>query len=92
MAEEMAEAGPAPVGAAAQIDAAAHLRSPAYLRLLLLAALIGVPTSAAAYFFLQRSMRSSGGCPPTCRMRWGSPLRRSGGRCRFSCSPVFSSV
>jgi hypothetical protein len=29
MAEEMAEAGPAPVGAAAPIDAAAHLRSPA---------------------------------------------------------------
>jgi H+/Cl- antiporter ClcA len=48
----------APVGGAAARgapppDAAGQLRSPAYLRLLLLAALIGVPISAAAYFFLQ---------------------------------------
>ena len=35
------------------VDAAAQLRSPGYARLLLLAALIGVPISAAAYFFLQ---------------------------------------
>ncbi len=34
-------------------DSAAQLRSPAYVRLLLLAAIIGVPISAAAYFFLQ---------------------------------------
>jgi H+/Cl- antiporter ClcA len=34
-------------------DADARLRSGAYARLLLLAALIGVPVSAAAYFFLQ---------------------------------------
>jgi H+/Cl- antiporter ClcA len=33
-------------------DPADHLRSPAYLRLLLLAALVGAPISAAAYFFL----------------------------------------
>jgi H+/Cl- antiporter ClcA len=35
------------------VDAAAQLRSSGYVRLLLLAALIGVPISAAAYFFLQ---------------------------------------
>lgn len=39
--------------AAALADGTVQLRSPAYLRLLLLAALIGVPISAAAYFFLQ---------------------------------------
>jgi H+/Cl- antiporter ClcA len=49
MAEETAKADAAP----AAPDAEAQLRSPAYLRLLLLAALIGVPISAAAYFFLQ---------------------------------------
>ncbi|MET7991061.1 alpha/beta fold hydrolase [Amycolatopsis sp. NPDC005232] len=36
-----------------QPDLAARLRSPAYLRLLVIAAIIGVPISAAAYFFLQ---------------------------------------
>jgi H+/Cl- antiporter ClcA len=35
------------------VDPAARLRSAAYVRLLLLAAIIGVPISAAAYFFLQ---------------------------------------
>ena len=35
------------------VDAPAQLRSPAYARLLLLAAIIGVPISATAYFFLQ---------------------------------------
>lgn len=43
----------APSGAATQADAAAQLRSPAYVRLLVLAAVIGVPISAAAYYFLQ---------------------------------------
>jgi H+/Cl- antiporter ClcA len=40
-------------GQAAPADEAARLRSPTYARLLLLAALVGVPISAAAYFFLQ---------------------------------------
>ncbi|OLT18842.1 Cl- channel voltage-gated family protein [Pseudonocardia sp. CNS-139] len=39
--------------AAPPADPAEQLRSPAYVRLLLLAAVIGVPVSAAAYFFLQ---------------------------------------
>jgi H+/Cl- antiporter ClcA len=38
---------------AVPVDEVVRLRSPAYVRLLLLAALIGVPISAAAYFFLQ---------------------------------------
>jgi H+/Cl- antiporter ClcA len=42
----MPEPGPAP-------DPAALLRSPAYLRLLVLAGLIGVPISAVAYFYLK---------------------------------------
>ncbi|MEW2507932.1 chloride channel protein [Amycolatopsis sp. NPDC047767] len=50
-------AAPPPAGgsaaAPAQTGAAAQLRSRAYVRLLVLAALIGVPISAAAYFFLQ---------------------------------------
>ncbi|GEL19792.1 chloride channel protein [Pseudonocardia asaccharolytica] len=54
---ETAAAAPAgggpPEGPAASRDAAALLRSPEYLRLLLLAAVIGVPISAAAYYFLQ---------------------------------------
>jgi H+/Cl- antiporter ClcA len=44
-------AGPAG-GMATPADAAAQLRSPAYARLLVLAAIIGAPISAAAYFFL----------------------------------------
>jgi H+/Cl- antiporter ClcA len=40
-------------GMATPSDAAAQLRSPAYARLLVLAAIIGAPISAAAYFFLQ---------------------------------------
>ena len=48
-----APAGGAAARGAPPPDAAGQLRSPAYLRLLLLAALIGVPISAAAYFFLQ---------------------------------------
>jgi H+/Cl- antiporter ClcA len=44
-------AAPAGPGAAPK-DPAAPLRSPAYLRLLILAALLGVPISAAAYGFL----------------------------------------
>jgi H+/Cl- antiporter ClcA len=44
----------APAGSVATpSDAAAQLRSPAYARLLVLAAIIGAPISAAAYFFLQ---------------------------------------
>lgn len=39
--------------AAAAHDPTAGLRSPAYLRLLLIAAALGVPVSAAAYYFLQ---------------------------------------
>lgn len=52
-------AAPAPAGGATddpsrpQPDPTAQLRSLAYARLLVLAALIGVPISAAAYFFLQ---------------------------------------
>jgi H+/Cl- antiporter ClcA len=38
---------------ASPVDAAERLRSPAYVRLLILAAIIGAPISAAAYFFLQ---------------------------------------
>lgn len=40
-------------GPADGIDAVALLRSRGYLRLLILAALLGVPISAAAYYFLQ---------------------------------------
>src|SRR4051812_28007410 len=39
--------------AATPDDPMARLRSPAYLRLLLIAAALGVPVSAAAYYFLQ---------------------------------------
>ncbi|MGW4486642.1 chloride channel protein [Amycolatopsis sp. NPDC004368] len=47
-------AAPAPPGEpAGQADPAKQLRSAAYVRLLVLAAIIGVPISAAAYFFLQ---------------------------------------
>jgi hypothetical protein len=38
---------------AGPLDPATLLRSPEYLRLLALAAVIGVPISAAAYYFLQ---------------------------------------
>src|SRR4051794_183184 len=48
-----APAGGAAAGGAPPPDPAGQLRAPAYLRLLVLAALIGVPISAAAYFFLQ---------------------------------------
>src|SRR5690242_12319978 len=41
-----------PAGAPSEAAASAVLRSPAYLRLLLLAAVLGVPVSAAAYLFL----------------------------------------
>jgi H+/Cl- antiporter ClcA len=43
----------APRGANRPPDPAAQLRSRAYLRLLVLAAIIGAPISAAAYYFLQ---------------------------------------
>ncbi|WP_326834376.1 chloride channel protein [Amycolatopsis rhabdoformis] len=47
-------AAPVPPGdPASEPDPAAQLRSGAYVRLLVLAAVIGVPISAAAYFFLQ---------------------------------------
>jgi hypothetical protein len=39
-------------GMATPADVAAQLRSPAYARLLVLAAILGAPISAAAYFFL----------------------------------------
>jgi H+/Cl- antiporter ClcA len=42
----------APAGTATPPDAEAQLRSPAYVRLLVLAAIIGAPISAAAYYFL----------------------------------------
>jgi H+/Cl- antiporter ClcA len=42
----------AQAGPATPADAEAQLRSPAYARLLVLAAIIGAPISAAAYFFL----------------------------------------
>jgi H+/Cl- antiporter ClcA len=48
-----AAAGGQPGGAGVSLDAASLLRSRGYARLLLLAALIGVPISAAAYYFLQ---------------------------------------
>jgi chloride channel protein, CIC family len=47
-----AAADGAPRGADRPLDPTAQLRSPAYLRLLLLAAVIGAPISAAAYCFL----------------------------------------
>jgi chloride channel protein, CIC family len=56
MAETAAAASPpgaAPrVPAASPPDPATQLRSPAYVRLLLLAAIVGAPISAAAYWFL----------------------------------------
>jgi hypothetical protein len=41
-------------------------RSPAYVRLLLLAAVLGVPVSAAAYLFLYLVGLVQLGCSPTC--------------------------
>jgi H+/Cl- antiporter ClcA len=50
----MTDRASAPSGdTAPPVDVAAQLRSPAYVRLLILAAIIGAPISAAAYFFLQ---------------------------------------
>jgi H+/Cl- antiporter ClcA len=49
---DTAAAAPVPAGGAAP-DPVALLRSPGYVRLLLIAALVGVPISAAAYYFLQ---------------------------------------
>ncbi len=46
-------ASPQPDAAAPPADPAALLRSPQYLLLLVVAAVLGVPVSAAAYFFLQ---------------------------------------
>jgi len=43
---------PASGGGPATPDASAALRSPAYVRLLLLAAVLGVPVSVAAYLYL----------------------------------------
>src|SRR5215467_12310023 len=53
---KQAAPGPAPTAAGpapAQPDAHAQLRSAAYRKLLILAAIIGAPISAAAYGFLQ---------------------------------------
>jgi H+/Cl- antiporter ClcA len=49
----MTASDPADAPAAAPVDPTALLRSPEYLRLLVVAAVLGVPVSAAAYFFLQ---------------------------------------
>jgi H+/Cl- antiporter ClcA len=46
-------ASPPADAAAPPVDPAALLRSPEYLRLLAVAAVLGVPVSAGAYFFLQ---------------------------------------
>ena len=46
-------ASPQPDAAAPPTDPTALLRSPQYVRLLVVAAVLGVPVSAAAYFFLQ---------------------------------------
>ena len=51
---------PPPVPPAAEPDPAAELRSSAYLRLLVLAALIGVPVAAAAYCFVQVDLLQRG--------------------------------
>ncbi len=53
MADEAGTVEPAESGAAPAGDAIAQLRSRGYVRLLVLAAVIGAPISAVAYYFLQ---------------------------------------
>lgn len=53
MTSEPAKAPAAPAGEPPPMDPVAVLRSPGYVRLLLLAGILGVPVSVAAYYFLQ---------------------------------------
>jgi H+/Cl- antiporter ClcA len=52
-AQQPTASGPRHAVAADPDDAMSRLRSPAYLRLLLIAAVLGIPVSAVAYYFLQ---------------------------------------
>jgi H+/Cl- antiporter ClcA len=53
MADEARTSEPGEDGAAPPVDATEQLRSRAYVQLLILAAVIGAPISAVAYYFLQ---------------------------------------
>ena len=69
-------------------DPRALLRSRAYVKLLVIAAVIGVPVSAAAYGFLYLVDVAPGtGVQRRCRRRSASTTRRSGGRRRCSRLP-----
>ena len=64
-------------------DPLALLRSRSYLALLVLAALLGVPVSAAAYFFLALVSKLQGWIFTTCPRGWAfTPSRCGGPFCR----------
>ena len=65
-------------------DVAALLRSRNYLKLLVLAGVLGAPVAAIAYWFLYLSSDLQKWIyrPRTCRKRWGFTRHRCGGQSR----------
>jgi hypothetical protein len=69
-------------------DPLAILRSKSYLALLVLAAIIGVPVTAAGYSFLALVSSRSCGSSPTCPRSRAFTPNRCGGRSRRWCWPL----
>ena len=77
---------------ATPVDPLALLRSRSYLALLVLAAIIGVPISAAAYFFLALVSKLQEWIFTTCPRTSASTVNPCGGRFRRCCWPECWSV
>jgi hypothetical protein len=69
-------------------DPAAILRSRSYAGLLVLAAILGVPISAAAYGFLALVDKLQNWLYTSLPRGWALAARRCGGHCRCSPSPA----